>query len=142
MIKPRRQPCLAGTQPHQRLPTRVSPPTSPCRRGFHFASKISPHQRPASCCFIAAHPSLCTQPQLLGHMGLMHSTSFTWKLEGSPAHEQRVHRNIEPEDWLTDQRVCVVAGPRLPKLALHFCWLHLASPTLPANSWLHEGYVI
>jgi hypothetical protein len=27
-------------------------------------------------------------------------------------------------------------------VASHFCWLHLASPTSPANSWLHEGYVI
>jgi hypothetical protein len=51
-------------------------------------------------------------------------------------------RNIEPEDWLMDQRVCVVTGPRLPKLMLHFCWPHLASPTSPVNSWLHEGYVI
>jgi hypothetical protein len=34
---------LASTQPHQRLPTRVSPVTSPSRRGFHFASKLLPH---------------------------------------------------------------------------------------------------
>jgi hypothetical protein len=79
---------------------RVSPATSPSRRGFHFTNKLPPRQCPASHCFIAAHPGLCTQPQLLGHVGLMHSTSFTWQLEGSPAHEQRVHRNIEPEDWL------------------------------------------
>ncbi|KAB8392297.1 hypothetical protein FH972_024812 [Carpinus fangiana] len=44
--------------------------------------------------------------------------------------EQRVRRNIEPEDWLTDQRVRVVTGPRLPKLASHFCWLHSPVPPL------------
>ena len=116
--------------------------TSPSLQGFHFANKLPPRQRPTSRCFIAANPGLCTQPQLLGHVGLMHSTSFTWQLEGSAAHEQRVRRNTEPEDWLADQRVRVVAGPYLPKLGSHFCWLCLTSPTSSANSWLQEGYVI
>jgi hypothetical protein len=67
---------FASTQRHQRLLTRVSPVTSPSRRGLFC--KLPPCQHPTSHCFITAHPGLCTQSQLVQTGGVDPTNFEAW----------------------------------------------------------------